>query len=224
MELITSVLLVVHITAGFVALASGFAAALCKILELPHRWHIMSGRSFFWSMVAIFCTAVPISIITDNTFLLLIAIFSFYLAFSGWCYAKNRSGKPRVVDWVRAAGMLLSSLAMGAFGAYLLSIESGNGVTMLVFAAIGAGLSINDLRIILSGGVTGVDRIANHLTMMLAGTIAATTAFLVVNIEFHPAYVIWLAPTIVITPIIVAMNFKVRRAAGQSAKQAQLAP
>ncbi|MEQ9465446.1 MAG: hypothetical protein RJQ10_17425 [Haliea sp.] len=206
-------LLLLHIAAGFVALASGYLAALIKISGLAHRWHVIAGRLFFAAMVVIFCTAIPVSLATQNHFLLLIAIFSFYLALSGWSYARNRSGEPSLTDWGRAAGMVAVAIVMAGFGAFLLSRGNSNGITMLVFAGIGGGLGYRDLRIIRSGGVSGVERIGRHLTMMLAGTIATTTAFLVVNVDFEPAYIVWLAPTVLVTPIIFVMNSRIRRSA-----------
>jgi hypothetical protein len=47
---------------------------------------------------------------------------------------------------------------------------------------------------------------------MLAGTIATVTAFSVVNIRIEPAAIVWLAPTVVFTPLIVSWNLRVRRA------------
>ena len=82
---------------------------------------------------------------------------------------------------------------------------------MLVFSGIGAALSISDLKTLYAGGVTGKERIGSHLTMMLAGFIATITAFIVVNFTFKPAFVLWLAPTLVITPVIVVWNIRIRR-------------
>ena len=81
-------LLSIHITAGFAALLSAFVATLSKSFDAAHKWHVISGKVFFIGMSVVFCTALPISIVRSNIFLLLIAIFSFYMTFSGWRYAK----------------------------------------------------------------------------------------------------------------------------------------
>lgn len=213
MKTLQGILLFLHITAGYSALAASLIAALSKSFNTSHKMHVVCGRIFFWCMLAIFLTAVPISFMTRNVFLLLVAIFSFYLALSGWCYAKNRKGSALRLDWVRSIGMLIAAVAMAVYGFALLSVGDTNGYTMLVFSGIGAALGINDLRIIFSGGVTGAARIGNHLTMMLAASIATITAFLVTNIAFEPAYIVWLAPTVAITPVIIVWNAKVRRGA-----------
>ncbi len=212
--MLRELLLFVHIAAGSLALCGAFVATFTKMLNLAHKWHIYSGRVFFGGMVTIFLTAVPICFITRNIFLLLVAIFSVYLALSGWSFAKNRRGTPQRMDWVRSFGMLFASIVMASYGAYLLSTNNSNGgIIMLVFAGIGAALSINDLKTLHAGGLTGKERIARHLTMMLAGSIATITAFVVVNFTFKPALVLWLAPTLVITPLIVVWNIKISKGA-----------
>ena len=63
-------------------------------------------------MVLIFLTAIPMSIINSNVFLFLIAIFSFYLAFSGMRFARNRSGVPTRIDLIAVNFMFLSGAGM----------------------------------------------------------------------------------------------------------------
>ena len=55
----------------------------------------------------------------------------------------------------------------------------------------------------------GKQRIARHLTNMLAGTIAVITAVLVTNIHIEPVFILWILPTIVITPLIIWWNRKI---------------
>ena len=211
MSTVSFLLLTLHVIAGFIALGSGLAAATNKVLGLAHPWHRRLGRVFALAMSFIFLSAVPVSILQSNVFLLLVGVFSFYLTWAGWAYARNREGIPRPADWIRVIGMLLAATAMVIYGISLLRAGSSHGVTLLVFAGIGAALSLKDLRILRSGGLQGVDRIARHMTMMMAASIATMTAFLVVNISFHPAYVVWLAPTVVVTPVIIWMEIRLRR-------------
>ena len=44
---------------------------------------------------------------------------------------------------------------------------------------------------------------------MLAGTIAVITAVLVTNIHIEPVFILWILPTIVITPLIFWWNRKI---------------
>jgi hypothetical protein len=200
----------VHIFAGFTALTAAAVATLTKTLDVAHRWHVYSGTVFFWGMVVIFLTAIPLALLRSNTFLFLIAILSFYFALAGWRYATYRRGSPRLLDWGSAGIMALAAGVMMIFGVFLLSQRNMNGITMIIFGGIGAALSIADLRILQQGGAKGPARIAQHLTMMLAGTIATITAFVVTNVPVQPAFIGWLTPTVVITPIIVVWNRRIR--------------
>ena len=204
------ILLIVHIIAGFTALSAAVVATLTKMLDAAHRWHLYSGTIFFWGMVVVFLTALPLAIIRPNTFLFLIAILSFYFAMAGWRYATNRLGQPRPVDWVSACVMALAAVIMIMFGVFLLSRGNMNGIAMAVLGGVGATLSIVDLRTLKQGGAKGRQRIAQHLTMMLAGAIATVTAFVVTNVRVEPVFIVWLAPTVVITPIIVWWNWRIR--------------
>ena len=204
------ILLIVHIIAGFAALTAAVVATITKTLDVAHRWHVYSGTVFFWGMVVIFLTAIPLAIIRPNTFLFLIAILSFYFALAGWRYATHRRGSPRPLDWVSASVMALAAGIMIMFGVFLLSRRNTNGITMMILGGIGAALSIADVRTLQHGGAKGPERIAQHLTMMLAGTIATITAFVVTNFTMQPAFILWLAPTVVITPIIIVWNRRIR--------------
>ena len=203
-------LLIVHIIAGFAALTAAAVATMTKTLDVAHRWHVYSGTVFFWGMVVIFLTAIPLALIRPNTFLLLIAILSFYFALAGWRYATHRRGSPRPLDWVSASVMALAAGIMIILGVFLLSRRNTNGITMMILGGIGAALSLSDIRTLQHGGAKGPQRIAQHLTMMLAGTIATITAFVVTNFTVQPAFIVWLAPTVVITPIIIVWNRKIR--------------
>ncbi|MGY8891820.1 MAG: hypothetical protein ACKVKL_15295, partial [Pseudomonadales bacterium] len=83
------ILLTIHIFAGTIAL---LCAVLAVVSKKGKKLHVLSGRTYFGCMSAIFLTAIPMSIITSNIFLFLIAFFSFYLAFSGIRFARNRKG------------------------------------------------------------------------------------------------------------------------------------
>ena len=74
-----TVLAVLHVTAGATALLAAVIATAAKVVDGSHKWHVVSGQTFFWAMCVVCATAVPMTIIHPSTFLLLIAIFSFYL-------------------------------------------------------------------------------------------------------------------------------------------------
>ena len=108
-------LLAIHILAGTTAL---FAAAFAIISEKGKKTHITAGRTYYWGMVGIFLTALPMSIITSNVFLFLIAFFSFYLAYAGRRFAQNRKGIASIADWIAVGLMIAAGLGMLILAAY----------------------------------------------------------------------------------------------------------
>jgi hypothetical protein len=203
-------LLTVHIIAGSLALTSALVALASKTLDAAHRWHVYSGTAFLWSMIVVFITAVPLAIIRANTFLFMIAIFSVYLALSGWRYAKYRQGRAAALDWASAGVMVVTSVSMVLLGGVMLISGEMIGLALIVFGGIGAALSYTDLRTLRAGRIDSKRRIAEHLIGMHAGTIATITAFLVTNVSIEPVFLLWLAPTVVITPLIVWWNRRIQ--------------
>ena len=199
------ILLSIHILAGTIAL---LCAALAVSSEKGKKFHVLSGRTYFWCMVGIFLTAIPMSIISSNTFLFLIAIFSFYLAFAGMRFAKNRKGIATTIDWIAVSLMILSGLGMWALAITYFISDNSQYITLLVFGFIALALGYGDYRSHKNKAATGKERIAKHLTNMMAGTIAVITAVLVVNVNIEPIWIWWLLPTVVITPIISYWNKK----------------
>ena len=199
------ILLSIHILAGTIALLS---AALAVSSEKGKKFHVLSGRTYFWCMVGIFLTAIPMSIINSNTFLFLIAIFSFYLAFAGMRFAKNRKGIATTIDWIAVSLMILSGLGMWALAITYFISDNSQYITLLVFGFIALALGYVDYRSHMNKAAIGKERIARHLTNMMAGTIAVITAVLVVNVNIEPIWIWWLLPTVVITPIISYWNKK----------------
>ena len=199
------ILLSIHILAGTIAL---LCAALAISFEKGKKFHVLSGRTYFWSMVGIFLTAIPMSIINSNLFLFLIAIFSFYLAFAGMRFAKNRKSIATTIDWIAVSLMILSGLGMWALSIIYFINDNSQYITLLVFGFIALALGYGDYRSHKNKAATGKERIAKHLTNMMAGTIAVITAVLVVNVNIEPIWIWWLLPTAVITPIIFYWNKK----------------
>ena len=201
-------MLPIHILSGALALVS---AAVALYSVKGKRTHILSGRIYFWSMVTIFLTAIPMSIASSNIFLFLIAIFSFYLAFAGMRFARNRNGVPARSDWLAVFSMMLSGLGMWILAAFYLANENSQFIVLIVFGFLAISIGYADYKCHKDESATGKPRIAKHLTNMLGGTIAVVTAVLVVNPPFDPEWVWWVLPTTAITPIIFWWNKKTLR-------------
>lgn len=200
------ILLSIHILAGSVALVS---AALALSSEKGKKFHILIGKAYFWSMAIIFLTALPLSTITSNVFLFLITIFSFYLAFSGMRFAKNRKGFPTRIDLIAVNFMLLSGVGMWILAIIFFIDNNSQYITLIVFGFLALFLGYGDFQTFKNQTAIGKERIAKHLTNMMGGTIAVVTAVLVVNPPANPEWVWWILPTFLITPVIFWWNKKV---------------
>ena len=196
---IFTILLTIHICFGTLSL---LCAAGALYATKGAWWHRHFGEFFFCGMTGVFVTAIPMSIIISSVFLFAIAIFSYYLAFTGWRFARNTSGIPSAIDWLVSSIMLIVAIGMLGGGWYLYKTNSTHAVILLVFGGIGALLSKGNLKIYQQGGVQGKERIVKHFSSMIGATIAAVTAFVVTNFHFQPAIVLWLGPTVVLVPVI----------------------
>ena len=199
-------LLFTHIIAGSISL---MAAAFAVLSSKGKKLHILSGRTYFWGMAIIFITAIPMSLASSNVFLFLIAIFSFYLAYAGMRFARNRTGTANLFDWVAIGLMVLSGMVMWFLAIFYFMNSNYQYITLTVFGFIAISLGYTDFRSYRNKSAIGKQRIARHLTNMLAGTIAVITAVLVTNVNIEPVFILWILPTIIITPMIFWWNRKI---------------
>lgn len=210
--LLQLILLVVHVSAGSVSLAT---AGVALVTAKGGRWHVLAGRIYAVGMTVVFLTAVPLAILGASTFLFLIALFSFYLVFAGWRFARNRQRRAHSVDWVAVGSIGITGLAMWGYAVVIALDGSSQWITLLVFGGIAIALGLADARFHWKQP-GGARRVSRHLTNMMAGTIATITAVTVVNVEMNPVWVPWILPTVVITPLIAWWNFRVLRRARSS--------
>lgn len=205
----TEPLLAIHIASGSVALAASLAAPACKVLRMPHRLHVAAGRIFGWAMLGIVLTALPLAFDGGSLLLLLVAVLSGYLAFAGWREAARRSGTRSWIDRTAAILMVAAGAVMSGWGGLLLANGHGGGIVLVAFGAIGLLLSVGELR---RAGrpVDQPTRLVIHMSRMMGATISVLTAFLVVNVRFEPGWIVWLAPTVVLTPMIFWMAGSIR--------------
>lgn len=207
MEDLVRVLLVAHVASGTVALLAAFVAVS---VTKGSRRHNRVGRIYFWAMMAVAVTAVPVSIARPNALLFLVALFSAYMAYAGWRLGKKARAIPSrlpVVEWA----MLVVATGMIGYGVTMVFTGNPMGWALASFGGIGLQFAIEDIRD-WRKNVTFPRRISRHLQHMLGGTIATITAVLVQQVvpqlgDGNPwAVVVWLAPTVVITPMIAVWS------------------
>ena len=195
-------LLYLHIFAGFISLGIAY---FLLFIKKGNKRHKKLGMIYVYGMSTIFLTAIPLSLLGEfNSFLFVIAIFSFYLAFSGYRQGRDRNGAREQIDkvlgvFITATSILFYALAVGAY-----LTEDSMWITSVIFGTIALVFGINDFqRMKIEERPNFYDRTNLHLNLMLAGTIATTTAFIVTIDPFSSLWLNWVAPTIVGTPIII---------------------
>ena len=167
------ILLPIHILAGIVAL---LGAAVSVLSEKGKKLHVLSGKTYFWSMVVNFFTAIPMSIISRNIFLSPLAVFSFHLALAGMRFARNRKGVATTFDWIAVCLMILSGEGILILAAIYFLNSNTQYTVLLVVGFLAIALGYADFRSYKNASVTGKERISRHLTNMMGGTIAVVTA------------------------------------------------
>ena len=195
-------LLYLHILAGFISLAIAY---ILLFIKKGNKRHKKLGMIYVYGMTTIFLTAIPLSLLGEfNPFLFVIAIFSFYLAFSGYRQGRDRNGAREQIDKVLGVFITATSILFYSMAVSLYLIEDSMWITSVVFGSIALGMGINDFRRMkIDERPDFYDRTNLHLNLMLAGTIATTTAFIVTLNPFSIDWLNWVAPTIVGTPIII---------------------
>ena len=108
-------LLAVHIAAGGAAfLLAPVALATAKGGKQHKRW----GMVYLWAMGVVAVTALPMALYRPVLFLALVAIFSFYLAFSGYRVLRlkdlARGGEARPVDWIAGVITFVACFVLAA--------------------------------------------------------------------------------------------------------------
>lgn len=201
--MIYSVLLFIHILAGIAAVLSLFVAVFTKLIQNRHNLHLISGKIFAIGMTVVFITTIPLTFIKPNLFLLVIGIFSFYMTFHGWRMAVNRKGAPGFWDKRGTEIMIATAAVMIGIGSYQIFGGDQNGIILLVFGGIGGYLAFENMLAFKKGVFKGKERISSHIGSMMGASIAAITAALVTNVQTEPVWLAWVAPTLVIAPLII---------------------
>ncbi len=211
-ELFTS-FLIVHIAGGATALIAGFVAMVAAKGGNLHR---TSGRFFFWGMTLSCSSALYLGIAHLNPFLLVIAVFSYQTVAMGYrvLYLKRlHTGtvKPVIVDWLIGIVPAIFNISIFCWGIYEAVNSRYFGITGIVFGSIGLLNSFNWLKQFYFPPREKQHWLFAHFQGFGGAYIAATTAFLVVNINVLPGLLVWLSPTVVGATLITLTSIKYKR-------------
>jgi uncharacterized membrane protein len=199
-------LLVVHIACGFGSFVlAPVAFATVKGGKQHKRW----GMVYLWAMGGVAVTALPMAFYRPVLFLAMVAVFSFYAAFSAYRVLKlkdlARGGRAKAIDWI-AAGMTFCSSAMLAVLAVVSPRTVQNmGVVAIVFGLLGMGLAFGQMRTFVSKPTEKLFWMKTHIGNFIGSYIAAWSAFSVVTLSRYMGnhWYVWLWPTMIGVPASV---------------------
>jgi hypothetical protein len=174
--------LLVHILAGSLSLVSGFVALYAAKGAGLHR---KSGMLFVYAMLTMCVAGVPLAVVQGKWAVVNIpaALLTAYLVTTALTTVRPPFAGSR---WLHLGGLLVAlavGLTMLTFG--IEAVANGgnrNGIPafpFFLFGVVGLLASAGDLRMIRSGALQGVSRLARHLwRMSFALFIAAMSFFL----------------------------------------------
>jgi hypothetical protein len=208
------VFLGVHIAAGASSfLLAPVALATAKGGKQHRRW----GMVYLWSMGVVAATALPMALYRPVLFLALVAVFSFYLAFSGYRVTRlkelARGGSAGAIDWIAAGICFVASACLAGFGAFRPSWVQGMGIVSTVFGFIGMRAAAAELWKFVRKPTEKMFWWYTHLGNMIGSYIAAWTAFSVTTLPriFGNHMWLWLWPTAVGVPAIALTTIYYKR-------------
>jgi hypothetical protein len=152
-------------------------------------------------MAYIALSAIALSLLRSGIFLLLIGIFSFYLAFTGYRALYHKSLRDRRGTWLDWTGAIIALIGgacliiLARFG-FEFFPERFRLVAQL-FGAVGFLYAAMDLYGFAKPGGKPMRWWFLHMQRMIASYVAAITAFSAVNFQFLPTNIRWLWPSIV---------------------------
>ena len=192
----------IHIAGGTVALVAGVGALITKKGGFRHRG---AGKVFLVSMGVVVGTVVillPLDPTPLRAILTLVAIFSGYLAFSGYrALSRKRPAQTgHLVDWTAAGSVILACLGLSVWGISWVLDGRSFGIVMLVFGGIGIAFGTMDIRLFQTS--KSEEWMANHLQRMIGAFIATVSAVSAVNLTPVMGITAWLWPTAIGVPLI----------------------
>lgn len=209
-------LLGIHVTAGGIAL---FVAPMAMVTHKGGNWHRRWGKIFFYGMIVVCATAIILGILHPKNFwLVLVAVFSFYLVASGYrsLYLKqlHKGLRPARIDLtlhgiaaVVNGGLLIWGLAHLILGSF-----RSQAVLLTLFGLIGTLMVMNGIMKFYRRRHGKREWLFGHMAGFLGGYIVTLSAFSVVNLTMiKPIWLEWLWPVIIGVPLVFLWVWRLKR-------------
>ena len=164
------ILILIHVCGAVVGLSSGFLSMTFRKGSGLHR---VAGTFFFVSMLLMTAAgAIIAGFLRPNAANLVGSTLTFYLVTTAWVAARRKEGEVVVLDYI----MLLGGLAIVSI-AIRFALQSSNSRFFLIFGTIALLFVASDIRMLVRGGLFGLQRIARHLWRMCVALMFALLSF-----------------------------------------------
>jgi uncharacterized membrane protein len=210
-----SPILLVHICTAILGILSGPVALISRKGSRLHRW---SGNVFFISMLSMSASAVFIAaFMSPNVGNVMVGVLTFYLVATAWATVKRKERRIGLFEFGAMLVVLADAAAFLHFGREAANSATGvkDGIPAAVYFVFGSVAFLAaalDIRMLISGGVSGALRIARHLWRMCFALLIAETSFFLGKQQHFPKAIrnspVLIAPTIL---ILVAMIYWLSR-------------
>jgi hypothetical protein len=186
-------ILILHISAGGIAILSGAAALLFRKGSRRHR---LAGNVFFVSMLTLSAIGACVAAFLPDRGSAVAGAFAFYLVATAWVTVRRLEGRIGVFEWgalLCALGIAVAAASLGWQGANspkgLIDPKGQTYETAYFFAALAALGAAGDLKVILRRGLCGAQRIARHLWRMCFALFIAAGSFFLGQQQVFPTSV-----------------------------------
>lgn len=204
METTRTVVLILHIIAGFIALTVGVVPFAAK---KGGKLHNTTGRIFYYAMIFVAVSAFGLAIYRFSPFLLMVGLLTLYSTVTGYRglqLKRKRAVKGELKDWA-----LLAFIGVALVFTIWQTITqfgiNNTGVLILVgvFGSLLATQLISDIPVFSGRKVMKNKQwIRYHISRISGAYIATLTAFLVNNVRTDPEFIAWLLPTLIGLPLV----------------------
>jgi uncharacterized membrane protein len=184
-----SPLLIFHICGGTLGLLSGAAAVSFRKGSRRHR---IAGKVFVLSMMGMSAAGAYMAFMKSQTNNVFGGVLTIYLVATAWTTASRREGTTGIFDWGALLVALAMAIGMGTYGFEAANSPTGSkaGVPAGMYFLLGSVALLaaaGDVRMLVRGGVFGVDRLARHLWRMCFGLFIAAASVFIARPRLFPA-------------------------------------
>jgi hypothetical protein len=186
--------LVLHIAGGGLAILAGYGAVLAA---KGARLHRMFGTMFVGAMMVMATLATGLAVALRHASSrqdanIAIGLFALYLVATGWAAVKRKPSTTGPFEKAALAVIVAVSATLLIWGAKAAASPhgfDGYGASLyFVFGGAAALAAALDMKVLLKGGVAGIERISRHLWRMCAAFFIAAGSFFLGQQKVMPVW------------------------------------